>query len=102
MKIQFQEYLQIALLSMMLTLPVIGFVFGTIRELKANIFGFIGVLLSPIVGISYSISSVINLGKVSLDEAGVNYVNLRVWIVPTFVLLFIFFVLARIYLLKKI
>ncbi len=96
------ELAAIALISLALTLPIIGFVFGIIRELKGNAFGIIGVLLSPIIGIFYSVSSVLNLGKVSLDEAGVNYQNLRIWIVPTFILLFVSMVLIRMYLSRKL
>lgn len=102
MKLQFQEYLQIFILAAIFTLPIIGFVFGIVRELKANVFGVVGIILSPFVGLVYSLSSVLNLGKVSLDEAGVNYANLRVWIVPTFILLSIILILFRIYIFKKI
>lgn len=96
-----KEILQTSILSIFFTLPIIGFVFGMIRELKANVFGIIGVILTPIAATFYSISCVLNLGKVSLDEAGVNYQNLRIWIIPTFILIFITIFLVRVYFIKK-
>ena len=81
---------KILIISLVLTLPVLGFVSGLIMctDCGGNIFGRV------FVGLIYTVLTTLSFGQPLLDEGGANFINLRWYIIPVFVILY--FLLAYI------
>jgi len=74
------------LFGLILCLPITGFIHGFIacRDCGNGFGGFLGRLF---IGLVQSFNTVITMGKPWQTEAGINFIDLRLWVLLTFVLL---------------
>ena len=88
-----KKYFRFAVISAILTLPTLGFIFGffNCKDCGYN------VLTRSIIGLVHSVIVTLNFGVVPLDEGLVKTISLRIYIVPIFCSIFLF-----IYVLKYI
>lgn len=88
----------IGLISAFLTLPIQGFVFGFIasKEEDGTPIGW-----SIFIGFVYVFLNILGLGRPDLDEGGVRQANLRPWIIPTFLSIFIVLWLCKTFIIKR-
>lgn len=72
--------------GLILCLPVTGFIHGFIacEDCGRGFGGFLGRLF---IGLVQSFNTVITFGKPWKTEAGISYIDLRLWVLFTFVLI---------------
>ena len=70
--------------SLVLTLPVLGFISGL---LMCTDCGW-NIIFRIFIGIIYMFLTTISLGQPVLDEGSVNSIDLRIYIIPVFVILY--------------
>jgi hypothetical protein len=86
-----------ALIALVLTFPVFGFVYGFISSIQHNGFDLSTLLFSIVIGLWYAFTCVTTLGAVPAGDIGDTTYKELIWILPTFVTIFII-----LYILKKI